>query len=206
MTKTLFQGEIAALPDDTRADLNLPRRSAIAAALGLLTACTPGRDLAPLAEYRAPGYRLGVGDRLRVVVFGEDQLTGEVQVDDQGRITLPLLGSVTVTGQTPQDVGVSLAAEFKRRDFIRNPNVTVTVVAYRPIYILGEVIKPGQYPYQPGMTMLTIVAIAGGFTYRAVEDYGLVLRTTSGGAMQGRVEPGSFLAPGDVVKIYERLF
>lgn len=194
------------MPDDTRASLNFRRRSVTAAALGLLSACTPGRDVALLAEYKAVGYRLGVGDQLRVVVFGETQLTGEVQVDDQGRISLPLLGSVTVLGQTPQDVGTSLAAEFKRRDFIRNPNVTVTVIAYRPIYILGEVIKPGQYPYQPGMTMLTIVAIAGGFTYRAVENYGLVLRTTNGAAMQGRVEPTSFLAPGDVVKIFERLF
>ncbi len=80
------------------------------------------------------------------------------------------------------------------------------VIAYRPIFVLGEVSKPGQYPYQPGMTFLTAVAIAGGFTYRAVQDYGTVVRTLNGTASTGRVTQSSFLAPGDVVQVLERNF
>ena len=189
-----------------RANLTLSRRALAGAALGLLTACSPGRDLPLLADYRTLVYRLGVGDRLRVVIFGEAQLTGDFQVDDQGRIVLPLLGSFDAIGRTPQELGASIAAGLKRRDLIRNPDVTVTVMAYRPIYILGEVTRPGQYPYQPGMTLLTVVAIAGGFTYRAVQDYGSVIRLGNGVAVEGKVTPSSLMAPGDVVKIFERLF
>lgn len=205
MTKSEMK-RVITLPMVTQINA-IPRRSAITAlALGLLTACTPGRELPSLAEYKTVGYRLGVGDRLRVVVFGEAQLTGEVQLDDQGLIALPVLGIVNALGQTPQNVGALLAAELKRRDLIRNPDVTVTVITYRPIYILGEVVRPGQYPYQPGMTLLTVVSIAGGFTYRAVQDYASAIRTTNEVAVEGKVVPSSFMAPGDVVKIFERIF
>ncbi len=166
----------------------------------------PGRDIPPLADYRPQTYRLGPGDQLRIITFGEEQLTGEFRVDDGGRIAMPLLGSVPAGGRSPKQLETDIEAALQHQDFLKNPHVTVEVIAYRPIFVLGEVSKPGQYPYQPGMTFLTAVAIAGGFTYRAVQDYGTVVRTLNGTASTGRVTQSSFLAPGDVVQVLERNF
>ncbi len=109
-------------------------------------------------------------------------------------------------GLTPEQVDVQIAAELKRRNLLRDPRIAVEVVSYRPVYILGEVAKPGQYPYQPGMTLLTTVAVAGGFTYRGVQDDAKVVRTTDHEAVAGKVTPLSFIAPGDVIDVYERHF
>ena len=171
-----------------------------------LGACAPGGNLPPLPDYRAQGYRLGGGDQIRIITFGEDQLTGEFRVDDQGRIAVPLLGGVVAAGLTPQQLEASMAQALRKRNLLRDPSVSVEVLAYRPIFVLGEVAKPGQYPYQPGMTVLTAVAIAGGFTYRGVQDYTSVIRTTSGTSIEGKAVPGAFVAPGDVIKIFERRF
>ncbi len=184
----------------------LHRLFAIGSLLIALAGCSPGDDLAPLPEYHAQSYRLGGGDQIRVIVYGEDQITGEYRVDDQGRIALPLLGGVVATNLTPQQLETQITADLRSRHLLRDPSVSVEVVAYRPIFVLGEVAKPGQYPYQPGMTMLTSVAVAGGFTYRAVEDYASVVRTTNNVAQEGTVTPLSFIAPGDVVRVYERHF
>lgn len=183
-----------------------PRPLAALACLLSLWACAPGADLPPLPEYGAPNYRLGAGDKIRVITFGEDQLTGEFRVDDRGNIALPLVGSVRASGRTPEELDSLIQTELQDKNLLRNPSVSVEVVAYRPIFVLGEVARPGQYPYQPGMTMLTAVAVAGGFTYRGVQDYAEVIRTVGGKAIDGRVAPSSFIAPGDVVKIYERRF
>jgi polysaccharide export outer membrane protein len=172
----------------------------------LLTACAPGADLPPIAEYSSAGYKLGSGDQIRIITFGEDQLTGDFRVDDRGDIALPLLGTVKATGKTSEDLSSMLSSELRRRKLLQDPSVAVEVVAYRPIFVLGEVAKPGQYPFQPGMTMLTTVAVAGGFTYRAVQDYASVVRTTDSQAVAGKVTPLSFVAPGDVINVFERRF
>lgn len=183
------------------------RRRVLVLGLGsLLCACAPGRSLQPIPDYRPGTYRLGPGDQLRIITFGEEQLTGEFRVDDEGRIAMPLLGSLEAAGRTPQQLQRDIEADLTKGDYLTNPSVTVEVIAYRPIFVLGEVNKPGQYPYQPGMTFLTAVAVAGGFTYRAFQDYGAVVRTTGGEAREGRLLPNSFLAPGDVVKVLERYF
>ena len=171
-----------------------------------LAGCAPGRDLPPLPGYQAQAYRLGGGDQIRIITFGEEQLTGEFRVDDQGRIAVPLLGGVVAAGKTPQQLEASMAEALRKRNLLRDPSVAVEVLAYRPIFVLGEVAKPGQYPYQPGMTVLTSVAIAGGFTYRGVQDYVSVVRTTGGTAVEGTAAPSAFVAPGDVVKVFERRF
>ena len=182
------------------------KRVVTALAAVVLSGCAPGRDLPPIAEYRTQGYRLGGGDQIRVITFGEDQLTGEFRVDDQGRVALPLLGSVVAAGLAPQELEARIASGLKERNLLRNPSVSVEVMAYRPVFVLGEVAKPGQYPYQPGMTMLTTVAVAGGFTYRGVQDYASVVRTTDATAKEGIITPSSFVAPGDVIKVFERRF
>jgi polysaccharide export outer membrane protein len=171
-----------------------------------LTACTPGADLPDMPPYAQNGYRLGGGDQVRVITFGVDQLSGQFRVDDQGNIAMPLVGDVHAAGSTPADLAALLTGKLRRQKFVRDPSVSVEVLSYRPIFVLGEVSRPGQYPFSPGMTMLTAVAVAGGFTYRAVEAYASDVRTIDGHAVTGKVMPSSFLAPGDVVKVYERHF
>jgi polysaccharide biosynthesis/export protein len=101
---------------------------------------------------------------------------------------------------------MSVAAALRRGNLVRDPSVAVEVIAYRPIYVLGEVNKPGQYPYQPGMTVVTAVAVGGGFTYRAIEDYAAVVCTVDGDAIEGRASRQSYVLPGDVITIFERRF
>ena len=181
------------------------RRKLLVCGVALTVAgCSEGGDLTPLPAYQPQAYRLGPGDQLRVLTFGEDQLTGEFRVDDQGQIAVPLIGNVAAAGRSPKELEGEIARALRQGDYLKDPHVTVEVIAYRPIFVLGEVAKPGQYPYQPGMTFLTAVAIAGGFTYRAVQDYGEVVRTNKGAAVSGRVSQNSFLAPGDVVRVLER--
>jgi polysaccharide export outer membrane protein len=173
----------------------------------LLISCSPGADLPPVPNYSLQHYQLGGGDQIRIITFGEDQLTGEFRVDDQDQVALPLLGSVAAAGLTTQQLSKNIADMLRSKNLLRDASVSVEVLAYRPIYVLGEVAKPGEYPYRPGMTMLTSIAIAGGFTYRAVEDYAGVVRTTnSSKAIQGKIFPNSFIAPGDVIQVFQRRF
>ena len=179
----------------------------LALVIGLLAGCAPGRDLAPLPEVTPSAYRLGVGDQVRIITFGEDQLTGTFRVNDSGLIDLPLLGAVKASGLTSSRLGSEIATELKQRKLFRDPSVSVEINEYRPIFVLGEVKTPGEYPYRPGMTVLTAVTVAGGFTYRAIEDYASVVRTSeSDKAVEGLVNRQSFLMPGDVLTIYERRF
>ena len=143
----------------------------------VLAACSPGSDLPMLPPVSSTDYRLGAGDAVRIITFGEDSLTGEFRVNDSGSIALPLLGPIRSAGQTPAELEKSVMSALKRANLLRNPSVSVEVVTYRPIFVLGEVNRPGQYPYQPGMTVVTAAAVAGGFTYRAVEGYASVVRT-----------------------------
>jgi polysaccharide biosynthesis/export protein len=174
----------------------------------LLAGCEPGANVPPMPNYVVYGYTLGSGDTIRIITFGEDQLTGDFRVGDEGNIALPLLGDVHVAGMTTTQVDRMLESQLSSKGLIRNPSVSTEVVRYRPIFILGEVARPGQYEFQPNMTMLTAVAIAGGFTYRAVEDYAQVIRTVNGNgkAYEGIIQPNSFIAPGDVIKVYMRHF
>ena len=182
-------------------------RPAIAAALlAAVSACAPGADLRPVPPYSPAVYRLGTDDEVRVVTYGEDQLTLDYRIDAGGNIAFPLIGIVHAEGLTTQQLAATISTELQRKRMLSNASVSVEISAYRPISILGEVVKPGQYPYQPGMTVLTAVAAAGGFTYRAFEDYARVTRNEGGQAVIGRLEPQGYVKPNDVLKIYERVF
>jgi polysaccharide biosynthesis/export protein len=172
----------------------------------LVTACAPGSNLPPLANTPAGPYRLGVDEQVRVVIFGQDQLTGQFRVNDRGNISVPLLGPIPAKGLTTGQLENSIALRLKEKKILLDPSVSVEVLGYRPVFILGEVAKPGQYPYEPGMTVLTTVAIAGGFTYRAQTGYASILRTENGHAVEGRVPRGEEVLPGDVITIFERYF
>lgn len=174
--------------------------------LAALAACAPGRDLSPLPPADTADYRLGPGDAVRIITFGEESLTGEFRVNDAGSIALPLVGPVRAGGSTPAELEARVAAAMKRSNLLRNPSVAVEVILYRPIYVLGEVNKPGQYPYQPGMTVVTAAAVAGGFTYRAVDAYASVVRSSGGEAVEGKASRHASVQPGDVITVFERRF
>jgi polysaccharide export outer membrane protein len=172
----------------------------------LLTDCAAGRNLPPLPPLAGHEYRLGPGDTLRIITYGEDPLTGEFRVGDQGSVALPLAGTVRAAGSTPRELEDAIASALKKADMLRKPSVSVEVATYRPIYVLGEVNKPGQYPYQPGMTVVSAAAVAGGFTYRAVEDYASVVRVLGGDSVEGKASRQALVQPGDVITVFERKF
>ncbi|HEX5327165.1 MAG TPA: polysaccharide biosynthesis/export family protein [Acetobacteraceae bacterium] len=176
----------------------------LTALLLVLTACAPGRGLPALSPPPQDAYRLGPGDQVRVITVAEDTLTGQFSVDAAGRIAVPMLGSLPAAGLSPAELGDEVAAALVKRGLVRAPSVSVEVIRYRPIFVLGEVNKPGEFPYQPGMTLLGSVALAGGFTYRAVEDRASVVRTSDGHTIEGLAGRESALQPGDVITIFER--
>ncbi|HTH99765.1 MAG TPA: polysaccharide biosynthesis/export family protein [Acidisoma sp.] len=184
-----------------------PRLAALGLAATLaLSACAPGSGLPKLAETAPASYTLGAGEEVRIVVFGQTELTGRFTVNDSGTISVPLLGDVPARGKTTDQLAQTIATDLEQRKLLNSPSVSVEITKYRPVFVLGEVKTPGQYPYEPGMTALTLVAIAGGFTYRAQTGYVSVLRKEDGQVEEGQAPRGEELRPGDVVTIFERYF
>jgi polysaccharide export outer membrane protein len=156
------------------------------------------------ASYDAP-YHLDAGDRLRVVVYGQEGLTNTYAISAGGTITMPLIGAVPARGRTPQGLAADIAARL-RNGFIREPSVAVEVESYRPFFILGEVQAPGQYPYVPNMTAESAVAIAGGYSPRAKRDRVTLTHTDGSGTSRVIVPPSTPISPGDTVLVGERWF
>ncbi|MCW5703053.1 MAG: polysaccharide biosynthesis/export family protein [Xanthobacteraceae bacterium] len=156
------------------------------------------------APYDAP-YHLDAGDKLRVVVYGQEGLTNTYSISAGGTITMPLIGAVPARGRTPQGLAADIAARL-RNGFIREPSVAVEIEAYRPFFILGEVQAPGQYPYVPNMTAESAVAIAGGFSPRARKDLVTITHTDAAGTSRTVAPPGTPIGPGDTVLVGERWF
>ena len=168
------------------------------------TTATPVPAPAPAITAQSP-YTLDSGDRLRIVVFGQDGLTNSYLVDASGHIAMPLIGSVMAKGETTDQLSARIAEKL-RNGYIREPHVAVEVEAYRPFFILGEVTAPGQYPYIANMTAETAVAIAGGFAPRAVRQSVVLIRTYNGQQMRMTVPLGYQLRPGDTINVQERWF
>ncbi|WP_425328474.1 polysaccharide biosynthesis/export family protein [Rhodopseudomonas palustris] len=152
-----------------------------------------------------PEYRLDAGDRLRVVVYGQEGLTNTYAIDASGSITMPLIGSVPARGRTPAGLAAAITARL-RNGFIREPSVAVEIESYRPFFILGEVLAPGQYPYVPNMTVESAIAIAGGFTPRAKRDGAILTHPENGALVRAQVPLATPLSPGDTVLVGERWF
>ena len=152
-----------------------------------------------------PAYRLDAGDRLRIVVFGQEGLSNSYSVDAAGVVTMPLIGSVPARGCTPAELAAAITSRLQS-GFIREPYVAVEIEAYRPFFILGEVAAPGQYPYVPNMTAEAAVAIAGGFTPRAKRNVVTITRNNPSGQARIVASPNAPLSPGDTVVISERWF
>ncbi|MEH2476630.1 polysaccharide export outer membrane protein [Nitrobacteraceae bacterium AZCC 2161] len=152
-----------------------------------------------------PDYHLDAGDRLRVVVYGQEGLTNSYAIGAGGNITMPLIGSVPARGMTPAGLAASITGRL-RNGFIREPSVAVEIEAHRPFFILGEVAAPGQYPYVPNMSVESAVAIAGGFSPRAKRDEVTLTHPTADGVYRAVVPLGTPISPGDTVLISERWF
>ncbi len=154
--------------------------------------------------FEAP-YTLDAGDKLRVVVFGQDGLSNSYAVDGVGKITMPLIGGVEARGKTTSEVTGSIATRLKM-GYVREPHVAVEVESFRPFFILGEVTNAGQYAYVNGLTVESAVAIAGGFSPRALKSSARVARIIDGQTVHAAVPLSYSLRPGDTITIEERWF
>ena len=152
-----------------------------------------------------PTYRVDAGDRLRIVVYGQDGLTNSYQIGASGSITMPLIGGVPARGRTPAELAGAITGRL-RDGFIREPSVAVEIEAYRPFFILGEVAAPGQYPYVPHMSVESAIAIAGGFSPRAKRDRVTLTHAMPDGLLRAVVPVGTPLSPGDTILVGERWF
>lgn len=172
-----------------------------------LSACAVPGDNRPelYAASAVDPYTLAAGDRLRVIVFGQDSLSNAYSVDGAGRIAMPLIGSVRVQGLTAQEVERAVAGRL-RDGYVREPRVSVEVEAFRPFFVLGEVTGAGQFPFVDGMTVRTAVAIAGGFGPRAYQGAVDLTRVIDGVPVTGRVPLDAPVRPGDTITVRERIF
>ncbi|QUD88327.1 polysaccharide biosynthesis/export family protein [Phenylobacterium montanum] len=181
--------------------------------LRVAAACTVIAWTGASAVRAAPGpasptvtaYRLGVADRLRITVFNEPDLTGEFVVNANGSIAFPLVGQVKAVGRTKEQVGAELTRKLAD-GYLRQPQVSIDVVGFRPFYIMGEVNKPGEYPYEPGLTVLDAVAAAQGFTYRADKQHVFVRHERQTAEARDPLKSGMAVRPGDTLRIGERYF
>jgi polysaccharide export outer membrane protein len=178
----------------------------IVIALALAGCSASGDRVQPLPATAEAPYRLGAGDEVRVTVYGLDAATNNYVVGDGGTIAVPLVGPVVATGKTADELQEGLVAAIKARELVRVPSVSVQVQKYRPFFILGEVQKPGQYPYVPRMSVLTAVSIAGGYTFRANTKTATIVRTEGASTVKGSALPESLVQPGDTIKIAEAWF
>lgn len=185
-------------------------------AAGLLAACqsapaAPGPAAAPAdvsetVSVSSPGYELGNGDRLRVTVFDEPGLSGEFQVDGTGQVSLPLVGEISVAGKSVREFQLEFERQLREDGFLVNPRVAAEVINFRPYYILGEVSRPGEYPYTDALTVMNAVATAQGFTYRANKRTVFIRKAGATSEEAVRLTPTLRVEPGDTIRIAERLF
>jgi len=175
----------------------------VVASLAAPGAAAAEKELVTVREVAA--YRLGAGDKIRVITFGEESLTGEFQVGGSGKVSLPLVGEVQAAGLTVAEFQKGVETALKD-GYLREPRVSVEVLNYRPFYILGEVNKPGEYPYTNGLTVMNAVATAEGFTYRANMKKVFIKRADSEKEEPFPLTSTTPVAPGDTIRIAERFF
>jgi polysaccharide export outer membrane protein len=180
-------------------------RAGFASSLRRAYAAAPAVYATPISVAYDAAYRLDAGDRLRIVIYGQEGLTNTYAIDAGGSITMPLIGAVRARGLTPAGLAAEITGKL-RNGYIREPSVAVEIEAYRPFFILGEVAAPGQYPYVPNMSVESAVAIAGGFSPRARRDRVTLTHTDASGSVRAVVPLGTPIGPGDTVLVGERWF
>lgn len=181
----------------------------VAASLGILFSAVATHSWAAEeseAHRVIPEYHLGANDKIRVITFGEESLTGEFFIGGSGKVSLPLIGEQQAAGLSVSEFQKEVERALKQGDILRDPHVSVEVLTYRPFYILGEVQKPGEYPYSNGLTVMNAVATANGFTYRANTKRVFIKRADSVQEQEFPLTSTMPVAPGDTIRIAERFF
>ena len=171
----------------------------------LLSGLTHAQDLPADEADAVSGYQLGPRDHISVTVFNHPDLSGEYVLDGDGRFSMPLIGVVTAAGKTPVELEEVLVNRFKP-DYLVNPRISIEVRNYRPYYLIGEVRSTGSFPYVAGITYLTAIAMAGGYTYRAKKDAVYVIRSTDPNQEEIKLDVNEKVQPGDIIRVAERLF
>lgn len=179
----------------------------------MLSACSLGHEVFGTAQADRPPndtstgpFRLGSGDKVRVKVFGADQISGDYEVDLSGGLAMPLAGTIAASGKTPAELGNEIATQLREQHLVDKAQVSVEVVSTRPFYILGEVEKPGEYPYRAGLNIVSAVATAGGFRYRADESYVYVRRGGQGEETKIPFDSAAPIFPGDIIRVPAHYF
>ncbi len=171
-------------------------------ALSPLTGCSPGSGLPELVTKPDLSYHLGPGDSLLIRVLGADELNGQYTVQDDGTIRMLLIGAVPAAGLTQDQVQANIEQKLRAGRFLTQPHASVAITSYRPYYILGEVSGPGGYPYVSGMKVITAVAAAHGYTYRANQNYVIITRNGE----ESKADILSPIRPDDIIRVPERYF
>ena len=182
-------------------------------ALGVgLSACQTDSSFGPVMRNAPPpepysvGSYLEPGDKLKVIVYGEDTLTGAYEISPDGNLTMPLVGSVRAGGTTRRQLEMSLASAYASGHFLKDPRISIADVSYRPVYVLGEVSTPGRYVYVAGLDVLTAITTAGGFTYRADRSTVLIRHFGDPSWQKYPLSAPLPVAPGDLIRVTERFF
>jgi polysaccharide export outer membrane protein len=179
-----------------------------------MAGCESGASLGPVspAEQQAliesaatTSPTLHPGEKIRVIVFGEDRLSGEYEIDPAGFVSLPLAGTIKAAGLNKQQLERDLSKKFSG-EYLRNPRVTVDVTSFRPFYIMGEVTKAGEYQFKSGLNVMSAIAIAGGTTYRANRSTVLIQHIGENGFREYPLSPTIPVSPGDLIRVPQRYF
>ena len=191
--------------------------SVVGLGMAMLAACaTAGAEAPPAAsaavgqqapevEDAAEAYRLDTGDEIKITVFGEPNLSGTFQIDGTGLISMSLIGEVSAKNKTVRQLQRDIEAKLKD-GYLREPQVSAEVMTYRPFYILGEVNRPGEYPYTNGLTVMNAIASAGDFTYRADKRKIVIKSVDSDSERTVDLTPTTVVRPGDTIRVKERFF
>ena len=172
----------------------------------LLSACAANRVPIYTANYsEVSSGRIAKGDKIKVTTFGEDRFSGEYLVHGNGKISFPLFGDIPAEGLTAAELGAAIAGQLAP-DYLRDPQVVAEVISFRPVYVLGEVARPGQYAYVEGMTMFALFAQAGGLSYRANHKNVYIRHDGQRNEIRLAVESSTPVRPGDTIRVTQRIF
>jgi protein involved in polysaccharide export with SLBB domain len=171
-------------------------------------------DFGPIEVGRGPASLSGAGvatllqpgEKIRITVYGEESLTGDYDISPSGFVTMPLIGSIKAAGRSQSEFGRDVSNRYLRGGFLQDPHVTIAVIQYKPFYVLGETLNPGEYPFRSGLNVHTAVAMAGGFTYRASRTYVLIRHVGDEVWKEYSLAEPVPIAPGDLIRVPERYF
>ncbi|CAO3403553.1 polysaccharide biosynthesis/export family protein [Azospirillum sp. 11R-A] len=173
-----------------------------ASTIGEFPSETAPKKISNLTE----GYRLEPGNRVRIIVFEEPNLSGDFSLDSVGNIALPLAGNIPASGLTARETGKRIEDVLRRNALLLNPSVSVEIQTFKPFYVMGEVRQPGEFPYTTGLTVLSAIARAGGYDYRARQSEVVLVRPQGEEQKLYRADEFTPIMPGDIVKVLERRY